>query len=416
MTMFALVDCNNFYASCERVFQPRLEGCPVVVLSNNDGCIIARSNEAKKLGLGMGVPYFKVRPIIEHHQVAVRSSNYELYGDMSQRVMQTLMHLTSDVEIYSIDEAFCDLSGFTHRDLNQYAWEIKDTVKRWTGLPVGVGVGTTKTLAKLANNAAKKADGIVVLDSPAITTAILAMTPVRDVWGIGRQHDKLLEAHGIRTAYEFANTRDSWIRKHLHVTGLRTAHELRGIPCIPVEEQPPPKKNITMSRMFGRPITGLKDLEEAICSYATRAAEKLRGEGLHANTMLVFFYTSPFKEGFTGASCALTLPRATNYTPDLIRYAAAAVRQEYRPGNAYIKAGLILGELTDPSRQPQTLFHPDDDEKKIAVMQALDTVNRRWGRNTLFYAGSGIAKHWRMRRERKSPSYTTRLDQLLTIA
>ncbi len=413
--MFALVDCNNFYASCERVFQPKLEGRPVVVLSNNDGCIIARSNEAKKLGIGMGVPFFKVRPIIEHHNVAVRSSNYELYGDMSQRVMQTLMHLTSDAEVYSIDEAFCDLSGFMHRDLNQYAWEMKNTVKQWTGLPVGVGIGATKTLAKLANNAAKKADGVVVLDSDAITKAILAMTPVRDVWGIGRQYDKLLERYGIRTAYEFANARDSWIRKHMHITGLRTAQELRGIPCIPLEEQPDPKKNIAMSRMFGRPITKLKHLEEAITAYSTRAAEKLRHENLHANTMLVFFYTSPFKEGFTGATCAFTLPCATNYTPDLIRYAVAAVRQEFRAGNSYIKAGLILGELTDPSRRQLTLFENGDDDKRIAIMQALDTVNKRWGRNTLFYAGSGIDKTWRMRRERKSPSYTTRLNELLRV-
>jgi DNA polymerase V len=191
--MFALVDCNNFYASCERVFQPRLEKCPVVVLSNNDGCIIARSNEAKKLGTGMGEPFFEVRPLIERHGLAVRSSNYELYGDMSQRVMQTLLRLTSDVEIYSIDEAFCDLTGFLHLDLEAYGWEIKDTVKRWTGLPVGIGIGKTKTLAKLANNAAKKSDGVTVLQSEAMTKAILAMTPVRDVWGIGRQYDKFLE-------------------------------------------------------------------------------------------------------------------------------------------------------------------------------------------------------------------------------
>jgi DNA polymerase V len=414
--MFALVDCNNFYASCERVFQPKLERCPVVVLSNNDGCIIARSNEAKKLGIGMGEPFFKVRPLIERHGVAVRSSNYELYGDMSQRVMQTLLQLTSDVEVYSIDEAFCDLSGFLHRDLDAYAWEIKHTIKRWTGLPVGIGVGKTKTLAKIANNAAKKADGVVVLSSDAMTKAILAMTPVRDVWGIGRQYDKFLEKYGIRTAWEFSQARDSWIRKHMHITGLRTAQELRGIPCIPLEEQPDPKKNITVSRMFGRPITLRKDLEEAISSYATRAAEKLRRENRHANTMLVFFHTSPFKEGFTGASFAITLPRPTSFTPDLIGYATAAVRQEYRPGNAYIKAGLILGELTAPANEQLTLFDSSGGDKRIAVMQALDTVNRRWGKNTLFYAGAGIEKRWSMRRERKSPSYTTRLSDLLTVA
>jgi len=413
--MFALVDCHNFYASCERVFQPKLENRPVVVLSNNDGCIIARSNEAKKLGIGMGVPFFEVRPIIEHHGVAVRSSNYELYGDMSHRVMQTLMQLTSDVEVYSIDEAFCDLSGFMHRDLEAYAREIKDTVKRWTGVPVGIGIGLTKTLAKLANNAAKKADGVVVLESEAMTKAILAMTPVRDVWGIGRQYDKLLEKYGIRTAYEFSRARDSWIRKHMHISGLRTAQEVRGIPCIPLEEQPDPKRNIAMSRMFGRPVTLLGELEEAIAAYATRAAEKLRREGRQANTMLVFFYTSPFKGGFTGASSAITFPRATDYTPDLVRFATAAVRQEFRAGNAYIKAGLILGELTDPEHRQLTLFETGSEEKRLAIMQALDTVNRRWGKNTLFYAASGIEKRWSMRRERKSPSYTTRLSELLRV-
>ena len=201
----------------------------------------------------------------------------------------------------------------------------------------------------------------------------------------------------------------------MHVTGLRTAQELRGIACIPLEEQPQPKKNITMSRMFGRPITELKDIEEAIASYATRAAEKLRREGLQANTMQVFFYTSPFKEGFTGASLAITFPRATDYTPDLVRYATAAVRQEYRPGNAYIKAGLILGELTDPARRQLTLFEQGNDEKRLFVVTALDTVNRRWGKNTLFYAASGTAKRWSMRRERKSPSYTTRIGELLRV-
>jgi DNA polymerase V len=414
--MFGLVDCNNFYCSCERVFQPALNGRPVIVLSNNDGCVIARSNEAKKLGIEMGAPEFKMRPLIKQHNVAVFSSNYELYGDMSHRVMQTLMKLTSDVEIYSIDESFCDLSGFAHRNLTQYAGEMRQTVKQWTGIPVSIGIGSTKTLAKIANNTAKKSDGVLVLDSPEITQAVLSLFPVKDVWGIGRQYAKLLEAHGIKTALDLSRAPDEWVRKNLKITGLRTVHELRGIPCIPLEYQPPAKKSITVSRMFGRTISELRELEEAIITYTTRAGEKLRREGLQAKEIMVFFHSSPFKEPFYGGKRTFTLPQASSYTPDLVSYAVAGIKAAYRPGFAYIKAGLILSDLTPSTEIQENLFHKPDQPKHIAIMQALDMVNRRWGKNTLFYAGAGIAKPWSMRRNSKSPSYTTQWDDVLRVS
>lgn len=413
--MFALIDCNNFYASCERVFKPKLEGVPIVVLSNNDGCVIARSNEAKKLGIEMGAPYFKMRPLIQHHGVEVFSSNYELYGDMSHRVMQTLMQLTTDVEIYSIDEAFTDLSGFTHLDLNAYGLHIRKTVRQWTGIPVSIGIGKTKTLAKIANSGAKKADGVLVLDNPQITKAVLSLTSVGDIWGIGRQYAKLLNAHGIKTAWELTQAPVEWVRHHLKITGLRTVHELRGIPCIPLEEAPPPKKGITVSRMFGRPITAQQELEEAITTYATRAGEKLRKENMQANHMLVFFHTSPFKTGFYGAKATFDLPNATNYTPDLIHYAVRGIKQAYREGHRYIKAGIILTDLTPANHQQQSLFNHPNSDKHAAIMKALDTTNRRWGKNTLFYAGAGTQKPWGMKRGMRSPSYTTRWNEMLTV-
>ena len=250
--MFALVDCNNFYASCERVFQPRLNGRPVIVLSNNDGCVIARSNEAKALGIEMGRPYFEIREMVRRHGIAVFSSNYTLYGDMSARVMDTLRGYTSDVEVYSIDEAFCDLSGFVQGGLEEHGRLLRQKVKQWTGIPVSVGIAATKTLAKAANKIAKKEGGVLVLDRPEAVEAALSRLDVEDVWGIGRQWGALLRGEGIVTALDLRNASDRWIRKHLHVVGLRTVHELRGMSCIPLEEAPKPKQSIIVSRSFGR--------------------------------------------------------------------------------------------------------------------------------------------------------------------
>ena len=415
--LYALIDCNNFYASCERVFQPKLKGQAVIVLSNNDGCVIARSNEAKKLGIEMGVPFFKIRPLIKDYPVHIRSSNYELYGDMSRRVMLTLAQLTSDVEIYSIDEAFCDLSGFRHRDLAAYAHEIRDTVRQWTGIPVSIGIGPTKTLAKAANQIAKKADGVLVMDNEGTRRALLALLAPGDVWGVGRQYAKMLAAHGVRTALELADQPDGWVRSKMNVTGLRTVHELRGIPCIQTEDEFASKQSITTSRMFGRPITTLDELLEAITTYTMRAAEKLRTENRQARHIDIFFYSSPHKQPFYSGKAAYDLPMATNYTPELIRYAVRGVKSAFRPGVSYIKAGLMLSDLTAPDEQQLNLLVEPDTESQSSLMTVLDNVNQRWGKNSLFYAGAGsrMDRRWSMKREHRSRSYTTRLDEILIV-
>jgi DNA polymerase V len=414
-SLYALIDCNNFYASCERVFQPELKNIPLIILSNNDGCVVARSNEAKKLGIPMGVPFFKVRPLVERGDVRVRSSNYELYGDMSRRVMQTLQRLAPDVEIYSIDEAFCDLSGFTDHDLAAFARELRETILRWTGIPVSIGIAPTKTLAKAANHAAKKADGILVLRSEAVRHAVLGLLPTRDVWGIGRQHEKLLASYGINTALEFAQAPDAWIRRYLRVTGLRTAFELRGIACIPIEEQSPAKKSLATTRMFGRPITAIEELIEATASYAARATEKLRRECLQARHIEVFFHSSPFKEPYYQGSASYSLPVASDYAPEFIRYASHGVRAQFRPGFRYIKAGILLSDLTHPYERQLSFLDETHTEKRDAIMRTVDVVNRRWGKNSLFYASAGIQRTWSMKREMRSRSYTTRLDELLCV-
>ncbi len=279
--IFALVDCNNFYASCERVFNPKLNGLPIVVLSNNDGCVVARSNEAKALGIGMGVPEFQVSPVLHAHQVHVFSSNYTLYGDMSQRVMETLEQFCSDLEVYSIDEAFLSLVGFERRDLTEYGRQIRRTVKQWTGIPVSVGIAETKTLAKIANCIAKRTldtGGVFDLLACPDRDALLGRVAVEDVWGIGRNHAHMLKQHGITTAFQLRGVDDQWIRKRMGIVGLRLVMELRGVSCLDLEQCPSPKQSLTCSRAFGTLINTLAEMEEAVSVYTSRVAEKLRGE------------------------------------------------------------------------------------------------------------------------------------------
>ncbi|MFN7612168.1 MAG: Y-family DNA polymerase [Alphaproteobacteria bacterium] len=414
--MFALVDCNNFYASCERVFQPKLLGKPVAVLSNNDGCVIARSNEVKALGIEIGAPYFKIKHLIQQHGIAIFSSNYTLYGDMSARVMDTLREFTSEVEVYSIDEAFCDLSGFTHYNLDAYCHMLRCKVKQWTGIPVSIGVAKTKTLAKLANRIAKKADGVLVLDNPDFIHAVLARVDVGDVWGIGGQSTKLLNRHGVKTAFDFANLPDHWIRKNMSVVGLRTAHELRGIPCIPIEDAPKPKQSIIVSRSFGQPVTTLTGMLEAIISYTTRAGEELRDQGLVAKHIQVFLTTNRFNHDAPYANAiTLEFPIATSYTPELIEYATNGIKRIYRQGFRYKKCGVMMMGLTSRHTPQFDMFETQNRDKQHSLMAALDTINARWGSNTLFYAGAGIKKPWAMKRDLKSPHYTTEWDDLLSV-
>jgi DNA polymerase V len=355
--MLALVDCNNFYASCERVFDPSLRTRPVVVLSNNDGCIVARSAEAKALGLKMGEPYFKVKELFDRHKVAVFSSNYALYGDMSQRVMKTLQQFAPEVEIYSIDEAFLNLGGF--RDLPGLARSIRETVRQWTGLPVSVGIAPTKTLAKVANNTAKKKagyNGVCVLDTPKAWEPVLDEFEVGDVWGIGTQYKKLLNRHGVNTALEFSRLPETWLRTHMSVVGARTAMELSGHACLELELNVDPKKGITVSRSFGKRITEYQELAEALAAYVSRAGEKLRREKLLAKHMLVFMHTSPFakdaaKDPYYAPSVSFSMPLHTHYTPELVHYALWALKEMYRPGYRYMKCGVMLTDLVIEGRE-----------------------------------------------------------------
>lgn len=414
--IFALVDCNNFYASCERVFNPKLEGKPIVVLSNNDGCVVARSNEAKALGIAMGVPEFQIRPLLRAHQVQVFSSNYTLYGDMSQRVMETLEQFCPDLEIYSIDEAFLSLSGFTSRNLTDYGRTIRSTVKRWTGLPVSIGIAETKTLAKIANRVAKRTpdtNGVFDLLACPDRSALLGRVPVEDVWGIGRNHTRLLNQHGIMTTLQLRDVDDQWARKHLGIVGLRLVMELRGVSCLALEECPAPKQSLTCSRAFGQLISTLAEMEEAVSSYAARVAEKLRRERLAATVLTVCLTTNEFKEGPQYSNSAtLKLPVATDSTSDLIKSALQGIRAIYREGYHYKKAGVILASLV-PASQPQVdLFDAQDRVKSKRLMSALDAVNDRWGAGTLNYASSGISKAWKTQFQHRSPAYTTNWAEL----
>jgi DNA polymerase V len=415
--VFALVDCNNFYASCERVFQPRLSGRPVIVLSNNDGCVIARSNEAKALGIAMGQPYFEIREKVRRQGVAVFSSNYTLYGDMSARVMECLRECTSDVEVYSIDEAFCDLAGFVQAGLEEHGRRLRQKVKQWTGIPVSVGIAATKTLAKAANKVAKKENGVRVLERPEQIEAVLRRLDVEDVWGIGRQWGALLKGAGIVTALDLRNAPDRWIRKHLHVVGLRTVHELRGICCIPLEDAPKAKQSIIVSRSFGGVITTLDEMLEASATYAARAGEELRSQGLLAGHVMLFLTTNRFNnDPFYANSTVLELPVASSYTPELIRQAARGIRRLWRPGYRYKKCGVMLLDLTPAGRPQYDLFDREDRQKQGVVMAALDAVNSRFGAGTLFYAGQGVQQSWAMKRGLKSPHYTTDWEALPKVA
>lgn len=413
--MLALIDCNSFYASCEAVFNPKLKGRPVVVLSNNDGMVIAKNPEAKALGLDLGMPYFQIKDQLRKHNVAVYSSNYTLYGDMSRRVMETLRTLTTDLEIYSIDEAFADLRGFAHRDPLEYGHEIRNTIKQRTGIPVSIGIAPTKTLAKVANKYAKKGRGVVALDTPEKIEAALETFDIMDIWGIGHQRAKLLYATGVRTARQLRDMPDHWIRKKMTITGLRLVHELRGTPCIPLEMNPELKKQIICSRSFGYFITELKDMEEAMSFYATRAAERLRGQGEVTSDVMVWFETSRFAGPQYAPSKVYHLSHATNYTPDIVGATLAVTRRIFRKGYKYRKGGVMLLGLVPTTNRQLDLLSPRKEAKEEALMKALDGINQKYGSQTVSYASSGVKQHWQMMRQMKSPHYTTRWDEVLTI-
>lgn len=416
--MFALVDVNSFYASCETVFRPDLRGKPVLVLSNNDGCVIARSAEVKALKIPMGAPYFKLKEDIRRHKIHVFSSNYALYADMSNRVMTTLEQMAPSVEVYSIDEAFMDLTGIRNcRVLEDFGREVRETVKRNTHLTVGVGIAQTKTLAKLANYAAKKwtqTGGVVDLSNVERQRKLMALVPVEEVWGVGRRISKKLNAMGIITAKDLSEQSTYIIRKHLNVVMERTVRELRGEPCLELEEFAPTKQQIVCSRSFGSRITEYEDMRQAVCSYAERAAEKLRRERQYCSQVAVFVRTSPHAEGevFYGNQAMGKLRTPTNDTRDIIRVAMQGLDHIWRDGCRYMKAGVMLGDFYSQGVSQLNLFEEFKPQANSeSLMRVVDGLNQS-GKGKLWFAGQGIQKSWEMKREMLSPAYTTRLSDL----
>jgi DNA polymerase V len=418
--VFALADCNNFYVSCERVFCPSLEGRPVVVLSNNDGCIIARSDEAKALGLQMGDPYHLNKEQLTRHGVAVFSSNYALYGDMSRRVMDTLSTFTPEIELYSIDEAFLNLAGFERRGLTDYARLIRATVRRDTGIPVSIGIGPTKTLAKVANHLAKaqpETGGVYEL-SEAETDSALAGIEVREVWGVGPRWAKWLEDQGIATALDLKRADPKAIRRKMTVVGERLVHELNGQPCLPLELVTPPRQGLTVSRSFGQTLTALHPIQEALVQFVGQAAEKLRRQNLMAGQVLVFVTTNRFSatQPFYANSATVKLPYPTDFTPDLIEAAAQLLETLYRPGFYYQKCGVMLLDLSPATQMQADLFDTRDRAREAWLMRALDSLNADHGARTVRVGNHGGKRPaWAMRQAFRSPRYTTHWRELPVV-
>jgi DNA polymerase V len=411
MPTFALVDCNNFYASCERVFEPHLVGRPIIVLSNNDGCVVARSAEAKALGVAMGTPLFQVRDIIKKHSVVVRSSNYALYGDMSERVMNILSASAPDHEVYSIDEIFLDLERLAVSDLSEWCRDLRQRVRQWTGIPVSIGVGQTKTLSKIANKLAKATaddDGVFIL-TPGVMQNCLYKTQVGDVWGIGKRWSKMLCGRGIETALDLRNAQDGWVRQRMGVVGLRTVHELRGISCHDLETVTPDKKTTCCSRTFASASSDKDQVQSAVLSYAERAVEKIRHAGQVCRVVQVFIRTDRYDENTPPYSIS-TLETLMTPTADSRVVVAAALRifqQIWRNGIPYRKAGVLLLELSSDKDVSPSLF-VDQLSGSEPLMKALDKVNARFGRGSIGLGLSPKGAKWRMRQERLSPRYTTR--------
>ncbi len=381
--MFALIDCNNFYASCERVFRPDLIGKPVVILSNNDGCVIARSNEAKDLGVPMGAPAFQYKQLFDQHKIHVFSSNFALYGDMSSRVMEVLGTFSPNMEVYSIDEAFLDFTGFDLHDLQTIGNEMKTKVEQWTGIPVSVGFAPTKALAKLANRIAKKypkqTSGVYLIDTDEKRIKALNWLKVGDIWGIGRKHSKRLEAIQIHTAMDFTRLSDEWVRKNLSVVGVRLKHELQGISTLKLEEVQP-KKSISTTRTFDGNYTELAQIKERVASFAVACAAKLRKQGACCNSIMVFIHTNGFRTELPQYSqnIVIQLPFATNSSIELVAYATQGLEKIFKQGFAYKKAGVIVMDFSSENNQQLTLFESRN-PKHIPLMKVMDALNASYG-------------------------------------
>ncbi len=417
--IFALVDCNSFYCSCERVFQPKLQNKPVIVLSNNDGCAVARSDEAKALGIQMGDPFFKIKDIVKKHDVKVFSSNYSLYGDMSRRVMQTLATFSPDMEVYSIDEAFLSLKGFERRDLIQYALEIKEKVYQQTGIPVSIGIGPTKVLAKAANKISKKnktqTKGVFDIRDPLLQEKILRSFPVEDIWGIGRKSSQKLLNYNIKSAYDLRNANEYFVQKLLTIVGRRILQELRGESCLDLEDIKN-KKQIISSRSFGRPVTSIQELQEATANHITNACEKLRRQKSTTQSLAVFIQTNPFKNTPQYYNSAhVTLLSGTCVTNKLISKAFELLNSIFKKGFEYKKVGVVLSSI-HPEKTPQLDFFGEFDSlREIKLMRTLDGINEREGKNTVKFAACGIHQFWKMLSQMKTPAYTTRVSEFLKV-
>ncbi len=415
--MLALVDCNSCYASCEQVFRPDLRGKPVVVLSNNDGFVVARSKEAKALGIEDLQAFFKVEALLRRHGVTIFSSNYPLYGDISQRVMNTLRRFAPSVEVYSIDEMFLDFDGLQD-DWKAYGQSIRDTLWQQVRMPVGVGIAPSKTLAKLANRAAKKipqCQGVCVLDEPHKWQWLQQRTPITQLWGIAGRLARRLAEFNITTAYDLARADPKVLRRKLSVNIERMVEELNGVSCIAFDELPPAKQQIYCTRSFGEKITTLEPIQQAITLYASRAAEKLRQQESLASSLHVFLHTSPFEDGYYSNSTVVQLPYPTDDSRVIAALAKTTIAKLYRPHYRFLKAGVGLLELSPKGSQQYDLFHPGQSGKADQLMQVVDQVNHRYGRGSVFLGAEGIHKKWKMRQAYTSPAYTTRWTDLPVV-
>ena len=413
----ALIDCNSFYVSCERLFNPKIKNTPVVVLSNNDGCVISRSTEAKKLGIKMGEPYFKVKELVKKNNVQIFSSNYSLYGDLSRRVMKVLKGFSDKIEIYSIDEAFIDLSHIKDENIEDYGKRIRERVLKWTGIPTSVGISCTKTLSKVANHVAKKnKTGVIFLKDN--IDDVLKNFDISDIWGVGRQLSKLYIKNGINNASKLKNISNSWVKKSTNVLGAKTVMELRGIPCINLETEETKRKSCCVSRSFGRKVESLNKLKESITTHCLNAAEKIRNDNQTTRSITVFIRTSPFDKNrkYYSNSLTIDLPVATNNSLELVKVAIEGLKKIYKYGYFYQKAGVILSKLSEAGEKNLNLLTPILENKSQTLMKAIDVTNAKYGRNVISVAQAGINNSWKMRREHSSKIDTASFDSLPKIS
>lgn len=417
--MIALIDCNNFYASCERVFNPKLNGKPIVVLSNNDGCVIARSNEAKNLGVPMGAPAFQHKELFEKHNINVFSANFALYGDLSDRVMSCIADFCPNMEIYSIDECFLNLSGFEHFNLKEYSLQIKQTVQRWTGIPISIGIAPTKALAKLANRIAKKYPtqtlGVHIIDSEELRIKALTWCHIEDVWGIGRQHSKRLIDRGVQTAYQFTQLSDSWVKKNMSVVGLRLKLDLMGKPTIQMEDIKS-KQSIATTRTFESNYANYELVRERVSTFAVTCAEKLRRQKSLCNSLMVFVHTNNNRTDLPQyyKNKVLMLPYPTNSSIELSKFATLALDDIFIDGYLYKKAGVVLMNFT-PEKSVQLNLFDNSNPKHAPLMIAMDKINNSIGYKKVKLASQDLDRTWKMNQEKLSPRYTTNINEIITI-